>query len=140
MVTDELFIHIPASRAATDISARAFLSFPFSYANGRYLKILLTADRARTSVKGCAALDVYASTAWVRASRPVEAVIVFGIVSVASGSTTAISGTSPSPLRSIFTSVAASVITVNFVASEPVPAVVGMAVMGGNLPVISFPI
>ena len=43
---------------------------------------------------GEAKIDTYASSAWVRASIPVSAVTVAGIVTVRSGSTIATSGTS----------------------------------------------
>ena len=47
------------------------------------------------------------------------------------GSTTASCGMSTVPFSSIFTSFFVSLMMVNWVASDPVPAVVGMAVMGG---------
>ena len=54
-------------------------------------------------------------------------------------SSTARSGSSLSPFSSILISFSVSVIIVNFVASEPVPAVVGISTIGGNSPSISFP-
>ena len=74
------------------------------------------------------------------ASRPVEAVTLFGDDIENAGSMIASDGIRQSPFRSIFMLVALSVITVNFVASEPVPAVVGIAAIGGIFPFITFPI
>ena len=59
---------------------------------------------------------------------------------VKTGSITASSGTNTAPFNSILIPFSLSVITVNWVASEPVPAVVGIAAIGGILPVIVFPI
>ena len=44
-------------------------------------------------------------------------------------------GRNDSPGQSIFSSVSLSVMTVNWVASEPLPAVVGTAMMGSAGPV-----
>ena len=62
-----------------------------------------------------------------------------GVVRVNLGSSTAISGIRFLPFSSILISASVLVIMVNWVASEPVPLVVGMAAMGGRVPVISFP-
>ncbi len=56
------------------------------------------------------------------------------------GSMTARSGISTFPLSSILISFLVSVMMVNWVASDPVPAVVGIAMMGGISALISFPI
>ena len=95
---------------------------------------------ARSSVSSPALTDVYASTACVRASRPVAAVTVFGISTVYSGLMTATSGTRQSPFNSILIPFSVSVTIVNLVASEPVPAVVGIATIGGTFPSIIFPL
>ena len=73
------------------------------------------------------------------ASSPVDAVTLLGEDIENSGSMTASVGTRSSPLSSIFILVSLSVMTVNFVASEPVPAVVGIAAIGGRPPSIAFP-
>ena len=75
----------------------------------------------------------------VSASRPVEAVTLAGADSDSAESTTARSGSRAAPFSSIFTWVAVSVIMVNWVASDPVPAVVGMATIPGSGPAISLP-
>ena len=77
--------------------------------------------------------------AWHRASSPVAAVTAGGAVVVKLGSTTATSGMRAGPFNSIFTWVSSSVITVNMVASEPVPAVVGIATMGTKGPSMTCP-
>ena len=82
MVTEALLKAMPASRAARDISSLASTFPPSWKATGRYLKILCTAERANTSVSGCAFTEVKDSTAWVRASRPVAAVVLGGAVIV----------------------------------------------------------
>ena len=71
-----------------------------------------------------------ASSAWVRLSIPVSAVMRAGSVKVSSWSTTAASGSAPRPAISIFSSLAVSVMTVKRVASLPVPAVVGTQITG----------
>ena len=76
----------------------------------------------------------------MRASRPVAEVTDFGAPTVKLLSTIASFGTSTSPFKSIFIPFSESVITVNFVASLPVPAVVGIAARGRISPVISFPL
>jgi len=63
---------------------------------------------------------------------PVAAVILGGTVMVNCGSITARSGIRDGPFKSIFTCVARSVMIVNWVASDPVPAVVGTAAIKGN--------
>ena len=65
--------------------------------------------------------------AWVSVSMPVSAVRRKGQLSVSSKSTMAACGITPLPAISIFSSVSVSVMTVNLVTSDPVPAVVGMA-------------
>ena len=71
---------------------------------------------------------------------PVDAVTGFGAVTVNCGSTTASWGISTCPFRSILISRVVSLMIVNWVASDPVPAVVGIAVIGGVGIWISFPI
>lgn len=88
------------------------------------------AFRARPSENGLALRLTYASTACVSASMPVSAVSREGIDRVSSKSTTAATGRNAGPVQSIFSSVALSVMTVNWVASEPLPAVVGTAITG----------
>ena len=61
---------------------------------------------------------------------PVAPVTWAGMVKVSSGSSTATLGMSPGPWMSIFTLRSTSVMTVKRVISEPVPAVVGTAMMG----------
>src|SRR5512139_2288896 len=68
--------------------------------------------------------------AWVKASRPVAAVMPWGIVRVIRGSTRATRGRMLGLAMSIFTSLAVSVMMVKGVTSLPVPAVVGMAMSG----------
>ena len=72
--------------------------------------------------------------AWQSASRPVALVTLAGAVRVNAGSTMATSGMSGAPAMSIFTSACVFVMMANCVASEPVPAVVGMATMGQTGP------
>ena len=57
-VTDALLNAIPASSAAIDICSLASTFFPSLNATGRYLKILLIAERANVSDNGCASFDV----------------------------------------------------------------------------------
>ena len=64
---------------------------------------------ANISVYGVAFLEVYASTACVRASIPVAAVIDFGAVTESVGSMTASLGITFSSVISFFVSVADSV-------------------------------
>ena len=68
------------------------------------------------------------------------AVTLLGASTVNSLSTIASLGISTSPFKSIFICFFESVITVNLVASLPVPAVVGIAASGKISPVISFPL
>ena len=75
---------------------------------------------------------IYASTACVRASSPVEAVINGGSERVTSGSSTAYLGISGKSLIGYLTRVFASVMTAARVVSLPVPAVVGTAKSGGS--------
>ncbi|MCY1314633.1 hypothetical protein D9M70_653070 [compost metagenome] len=72
----------------------------------------------------------YASMAWVSASIPVSAVTLGGKLRVSSKSTSAATGMKPAPTQSIFSSLFSSVMMVKRVTSEPVPAVVGMAMIG----------
>ena len=120
----------PAINAASLICVLASISFPSSYATGRYFIIFLTASDAYASVSTPAFFEVYASTAWVSASSPVCAVIFCGDEIEYSGSTTATFGSILSSAISSFISFSESVMTVNLVASEPVPAVVGTATIG----------
>ena len=73
---------------------------------------------------------------WVTASMPVAAVIIFGRPKVRSGSQIATVGTrlgeAKVSLRPLF-----SVVIMPIETSEPVPAVVGMAIKGGSF-LISF--
>ena len=73
-----------------------------------------------------------ASTAWVRASIPVEAVMAGGRLKVTLGSSTAYLGISGKSLMAYLYRVSASVITAARVVSLPVPAVVGMAMSRGS--------
>ena len=84
-------------------------------------------------------MEVYPSTAWVKASNPVALVTLFGEDTVNDASTIATSGISTVPFNNILIVVFVSVIMVNCVASDPVPAVVGIATIGGSGFVISFP-
>src|SRR5512136_88607 len=68
--------------------------------------------------------------AWVRASKPVAAVISRGMETVRRGSTRATLGIIIGLAISIFTSRSVSVMIVNWVTSLPVPAVVGTAIRG----------
>src|SRR5512135_1066790 len=68
--------------------------------------------------------------AWVRASKPVAAVISRGMETVRRGSTRAILGMIIGLAISILTSRSVSVMMVNWVTSLPVPAVVGTAITG----------
>ncbi len=88
------------------------------------------ASRAYMSETGLARWLTKASSAWVRLSMPVSAVVRLGSVAVSSWSTMAASGSAPRPAMSIFSSLATSVMTVKRVASLPVPAVVGTQMMG----------
>lgn len=96
--------------------------------------MVVIAGRARLSEKGLALRLTYASTAWVSASMPVSAVSRGGIDRVSSASITVASGRNAGPVQSIFSSVALSVMTVNWVASDPLPAVVGTAITGSAGP------
>ena len=78
-------------------------------------------------------LPIYASTAWVSASRPVVEVIFGGRPTVSSGSSTAIFGRRQGSLIAYFSCVCVLETTAASVVSEPVPAVVGTAKNGGSL-------
>ena len=78
-------------------------------------------------------LPIYASIACVNASKPVVEVRCFGNVNVATGSSTANSGTNLKSLIVYFSCVFESLITEVIVVSLPVPAVVGTQKIGGNL-------
>src|ERR1035437_927777 len=91
-------------------------------------KISVMALNDSISVISFAFEEKYDSTAWVSASIPVYAVIFFGIEYVSSGSMTAIDGTMESPRRLVFFCFSVYVRTAFLVDSEPVPAVVGMAI------------
>src|SRR5699024_5168969 len=75
---------------------------------------------------------MYASTAWVRASIAVVAVINGGRLNVTFGSRTAYRGISGKSLIAYLWRVWASVITAASVVSLPVPAVVGTAIRSGS--------
>ena len=92
--------------------------------------ISFIADKASASEIGLARLETYASSAWVRLSTPVSAVIRGGTVQLSSWSTMAARGRAPRPAISIFSSRSVSVTMVKRVASLPVPAVVGMQITG----------
>ena len=76
--------------------------------------------------------------AWVRASRPVEAVTSGGQVTVRSGSSIATSGIRWGSAMSIFTLVAGSVMIAKRVTSLPVPAVV-LTTTKGSLGFLTLP-
>lgn len=78
-------------------------------------------------------MDQKPSTAWHRASRPVEAVTLGGMDMVSSGSTRATSGKFCGGAMAGFARLALCVITEKGVTSLPVPAVVGMAITGRPL-------
>src|SRR5262245_1824659 len=88
-------------------------------------------DSATGSVSGFAFRETYASIPWVNASTPTCAVRGLGIENVSSQSTMATVGMSFASRIIIFTLREVSVITATFVASLPVPAVVGTATNGG---------
>lgn len=135
IVTEELLNAMPASVAAMDICVRA-PTLPGSVMHvARFAKMRLAAESENVRERGWAFLEVNDSMAWHSASMPVAAVTFAGAVSVNTGSTMASSGMSGVPAMSIFTSLAVSVMIVNCVASEPVPAVVGMATIGQTGPV-----
>ena len=79
---------------------------------------------AQASVMGVAAVDTYASTAWVRASMPVAAVRAGGMPIMRSGSSMATEGVQRQSTMAIFTLREVSVMMQKRVISEPVPAVV----------------
>ncbi|GCO36728.1 hypothetical protein ExPCM14_02382 [Escherichia coli] len=85
---------------------------------------------ARLSVNGVAFSALYASMAWVNASMPVIAVTCDGTPSVSAASRIATSGISEAWANTCLRPLTASIITVTLVVSEPVPAVVGMAING----------
>lgn len=68
----------------------------------------------------------------VRASSPVAAVMFEGVLSVNIGSTMTLSGIIKRCRRLTFTLASGRAITALRVASAPVPAVVGMAIMGAG--------
>ena len=77
----------------------------------------------------------YASVSCVKQSIPLAAVISFGQLSVSSGSTRAISGTKLSCLSDLLNPFfPIREITAFFVASLPVPEVVGIAIKGSFVP------
>ena len=82
------------------------------------------------SVIALASRDTYASMPCVSVSTPTAAVSPGGIESDSSKSTSATAGRRCASSIIIFTSRAVSVITVTFVTSLPVPAVVGIATSG----------
>ena len=85
---------------------------------------------ASASVIGVAKLDRYASTAWTNASTPLAAVTERGQLNVSSGATIATSGNKQSLTMPFFICWALSDRIAILVTSEPVPAVVGMAIKG----------
>ena len=90
--TMELEKAAPASRLPLAMAMRARRSLPFFTARGRLWVIWRMARSAKESLTGLRWRQVAASMAWTRASKPVEAVIRGGRVSVILGSSTATSG------------------------------------------------
>ncbi len=110
--------------------SRAARSWPYPTAFGSDLPIIAIAPIARLSVNGVAFSALYASTAWVSASMPVIAVTCAGTPSVTAASRMATSGIRVAWASTFLSPVAASIITVTLVVSDPVPAVVGTAISG----------
>ena len=90
--TMELEKAAPARRLPLARAILAFRSFPLSTACSRFPQIMRMAFSAKESLTGLCWRQVAASMAWTRASKPVEAVILGGRVSVIRGSSTAWSG------------------------------------------------
>ena len=85
---------------------------------------------AQASVIGFAAVDTYASTAWVNASIPVAAVKDAGLAVMSRGSSIAMSGVQRQSTIAILTWVSVLVIMQKRVISDAVPAVVLIAING----------
>ena len=110
-----------ASSSAVSVTARS-----------RFSRIIRIACRAQASKCGFHSVDVTASIACVSASIPVAAAIGAGRVAVASGSRIARSKkTGKSRIRNLMWR-SESLITATGLASEPVPAVVGIAADGAS--------
>src|SRR5690349_4968949 len=86
---------------------------------------------AQASVIGVAAVDTYASTAWVSASMPVAAVSAGGLPTMRTRSLMATFGVQRQSTIAIFTCVLVFVMMQKRVISLAVPAVVLMATNGG---------
>ena len=88
----------PAIVAARAMASRASVSLAMSAtARGRYRKISAIAFSASASETGLRGLPVVASSAWVSASRLVEATKWAGSSAIRSASTRAVCGTSRRP-------------------------------------------
>ena len=121
---------IPAKYCPHAIISRACRFLPSATANGNHWLIRRIDSSAEWSVNVCAPNETYASTAWVRASIPVAAVTLAGILSITEGSSTAISGMRLVSIITSFTCRWLSIITALLVNSAAVPAVVLMAING----------
>src|ERR1035437_735593 len=92
-------------------------------------------ERASASVKGLACADTYDSSSWVSASMPLAAISSGGQLDNRSGSTIATRATSDSSRNDFLKPPAPRTLrTAFFVASLPVPAVVGTAMNGTGGP------
>lgn len=89
----EQIVEVVRDGLARDICVRRSRSCGVDTACSRFAKTSRADSRAWTSVRGELALDTSASVAWVRASRPVEAVSSGVKVVVISGSVSDTSGT-----------------------------------------------
>ncbi len=84
------------------------------------------------SVSGVAASETKDSMPCVRASTPVAAASSLSFVLSSSGSTMAMSGTSDLEMIDILSLRCESTMMVNWLTSEPAPAVVGTITIGGK--------
>ncbi|MNG18494.1 hypothetical protein D3C84_1025650 [compost metagenome] len=106
------------------------MSSPWATAVRRLAEINSTALSAQASVIGVAAVDTYASIAWVSASMPVAAVRPLGMAAISEGSLTDNSGVTLRSTMAIFTCRTSSVMMQKRVISLAVPAVVLIAING----------
>src|SRR5512133_3017833 len=122
----------PAVRLAMDILVLASMSCRSATAWRRFWEASWIHSSAWMSVRGVAASDTYDSIPWVNASRPVAAASLTSMVCTSSGSTMAMSGTSDLEMIDIFNFLAVSTMMVNWLTSDPAPAVLGAMTIGGR--------
>src|SRR5699024_1235199 len=122
-----------------DIFARVSILVTSSYTVRIFSIINLIAVNAISLVNECAWRDIKASIPWLNASIPVATVKDRGAETVNSGSTIARCGVITGCLIIIFIFNSVLVTTKASVTSEPVPAVVGIAITGTGFTLMVAP-